>query len=209
MKNRLSLLQQLSIIALISTVLLNTGCILKTAAPATITSTTITQTSTPAIATTSGVTFPPGADLPFENIVPIGNIGGDYTDATPQIIIITNNSGSSLSNSNWVIPEDKNVLDAFDYSRYFAVITFNGWRGGIGDTPFSIKRIWQKANVVYILAHFDDFTITKTYNELNNSQYQITKINKTNLSQTGEITFQLLDESGKERAVATATIAGN
>ena len=209
MKNRISLLQQLSAIVLISTVLLNTGCVSKTTTPAIVTSDVITPTSTSAAAITSGVTFPSGADLPYENMVPIGNIGGDYTDSTAQIIIVTNNSGSSLSNSNWVIPEDKNVLDAFDYSQYFAVITFNGWRGGIGDPPFSIKRIWQQANVVYILAHFDDFTITKTYNELNNSQYQIIKINKTNLSQTGEITFQLLDETGTERAVVTATIMGN
>ena len=200
MKNQLSLLQQLSVIVFILAILLNTGCVSKTAATSTITSTAVNQTSTPAIATTSNVTFPSGADLPFENMIPIGNIGGDYADATPQIIVITNNTDSFLSNSNWVIPEDKNLLSAIDYSRYFAVITFNGWRGGIGDPPFSVKRIWQKDNVVYILAHFDDFTITKTYDELNNSQYQITKINKTNLAQTGAITFQLLDETGKERA---------
>jgi len=209
MKNRINLLRLIFVISYILAVFLNTACTSKTTTPAIVTSAATAPTSTSAAATTSGVTFPPGADLRFENIVPIGNIGGDYTDSTAQIIIVTNNSGSFLSNSNWVIPEDKNILDAFDYSQYFAVITFNGWRGGIGDPPFSITRIWQKANVVYILAHFDDFTITKTYNELNNSQYQITKINKTNLSQTGEITFRLLDESGKERAVATATIAGN
>ena len=189
--------------------LLNSGCVSKTAALSTITSTAVNQTSTPAIATTSNVTFPSGADLPFENMIPIGNIGGDYAGATPQIIVITNNTDSFLSNSNWVIPEDKNLLSAIDYSRYFAVITFNGWRGGIGDPPFGINKIWQKDNVVYILAHFDDFTITKTYDELNNSQYQITKINKTNLAQTGAITFQLLDETGKERATTTVNITGN
>jgi hypothetical protein len=209
MKNRINLLQRISVITFILAILLIAGCVSKTTESETTTAAMATQTSTPATATTSSVIFPPGTDLPFENMVPIGNIGGDYTDVSAQIIIITNNTDSFLSNNNWVITEDKNMLDAIDYSQYFAVITFNGWRGGIGDTPFSVNRIWEKNNFVYILAHFDDFTITKTYNELNNSQYQITKINKTNLSQTGEITFQLLDETGKERATTTVNITGN
>lgn len=173
--------------------LLLTGCEEKriNTSPSSLTSETEISTS---------VIFPSGTDLDFNLVGEFGDIGGAYNEKSGQIIVIANKTDSFLPNTDWVKPEHKNTILEIDYSQYFVILAFNGWRGGIGNPSFNIKRIWQKDNNIYVLAHFDDFIPGATSVPLYNSQYQAAKINRIDIIQTGEITFKLLDESGKERA---------
>jgi len=206
MKNRINLLQQLSAITLIATVLLNTGCVSKTTAPATITSAATTQTSTSATATASSVIFPPGTDLAFLTIVGSGQVGGPYLDSAAQIRVLTDSQSASAI-TGMVYSGDGDTRFAINYQQYVAMVVFNGFRDGISSN-LKVLKIRQSGNTVYILTHFNDgggsYALPAT-----SSQYQAVEIERNSFIQTGEITFQLLDESGKERAVTTATITGN
>jgi hypothetical protein len=175
-------------------VMVLTGCI-KT--PPTI-SPTPSETTTPP---PTG-TFPPGTDLAFETIVKSGNLGGSYEGTAAQIVVI-NDIKAPPRGLEWVNPEYQDKINAVDYSQFFVLMAFNGFRGGIS-SDFSIQRIWQNAGTVYVLAHFNDIVPQGTSLSATNSQYQVVKISKAQITHLGTITFKLLDETGKERATATS-----
>ena len=69
----------------------------------------------------------------------------------------------------------------------------------------TIKEIIQEKGTVYISAHLDD-PLGGPSIPIESSQYNVLAISKTNLIQFGEITFILLDNTGKERASVTAEV---
>jgi hypothetical protein len=71
--------------------------------------------------------------------------------------------------------------------------------GRIGtSTYFRIEKILINNNTVYVLAHFDDGSTTSL--AMVSSQFQAVMVERKLLAQSGEITFVLLDQTGKERA---------
>jgi len=202
----------MSPLALILAVLLNIGCMSKTTEPATLTVAASSQTSIsattlkPATATSSSVIFPPGTDLAFVTIIGGRTVGGPYLDSTTQIRVLTDSQSASAI-TGMVYSDDGDTLLAMNYRQYVAIVVFNGFRDGIGSN-LEILKIRQSGNTVHIVAHFDDGG--GQYSEaITSSQYQAVEIERNSFIRTGEITFQLLDESGKERATTTVNITGN
>ena len=131
-----------------------------------------------------------------------GRVGGPYTGVNAQIRVINSIQTVPPEALQWVYSDSKDTILAVDYSQCFVVIVFNGYRGGI-TTIMQIKRIWQVNNNVFVLAHFNDPPppgVTLTVLPATSSQYQVVKISRTQLTQSGAITFSLLDETGYERA---------
>jgi hypothetical protein len=103
---------------------------------------------------------------------------------------------------SWVQPEYRQRILDVDYSKYIVVMAFNGFRGGIF-SDFKIQKILRDSGTINILAHFNDFIPDATSLSSSSSQYQVVKIDRTQITHTGAITFRLFDESGQERATAT------
>ncbi len=163
-----------------------------------ITTTFSTITTTTTINSTVTVTFPSGDQLPYETIVPSGAVGGGYPDRAGLIRVFTD-SQSPTEVSDWIYPYHETTIFQVDYERYLVILVFNGWRGGIGtSTYFRIEKILINNNTVYVLAHFDDGSTTSL--PAASSQYQAVMVERKLLAQSGEITFVLLDQTGKERA---------
>jgi hypothetical protein len=154
---------------------------------------------------TASVSLPQGNDLTFETIVEPGRVGGPYQEDSAQIRVISFIQTPLPEALNWVYPDSETKILAVDYSQYFVVIVFNGYRGGIF-SYLRIQRIWQNAGAIYVLAHFNDFQPAATALPATNSQYQAVKISRTQITQSGAFTFRLLDETGQERATVTANI---
>jgi len=94
-------------------------------------------------------------------------------------------------------------INNFDFSEYFIIMVFNGFRGGRGD-PMKIEGIRQDEDTVNIYVTFDDNL--STVNPVLSSQYGVLKIGREEMTQSGEITFTLIDQNGQERASATYNI---
>jgi hypothetical protein len=134
-------------------------------------------------------------------------VGGPYEDSAAQIrVIITSPTVSEVT--GMVYSDDANALLKVDYQRYFVIAAFNGWRSNIYG-EFKINRIWQSGNTILIKATFNDLiigTTPATYLPATSSQYQAVKLDRGVLTQSGELTFRLLDESGTERATTNSII---
>lgn len=92
----------------------------------------------------------------------------------------------------------------FDFSEYFILMVFNGFRGGWGD-PMRIEGIRQDEDTVNIYVTFDDNL--STVNPELSSQYGVLKIGRKEITQFGEITFTLIDQNGQERTKATYEVS--
>jgi hypothetical protein len=160
----------------------------------------------PSETTSPSVTLPPGTELPFDSVLYSGNLGGPYEGKSAQIRVIQDIQTLTPEWFDWVDPQEQNAILSIDYSKYFVVIAFNGYRTSIY-SDLSIQRIWQSENEVFVLAHFNDFISGATSLPAFNSQYQVVKIDKTLITHLGEITFRLLDELGEERARAVYDIS--
>jgi hypothetical protein len=157
-------------------------------------------TATSNAALTHTTVLPTGTDVAFQTVAGPSHLAGSYADRAAQIRLLAD-SQSVYDVFGWLSSYDADRLFSVDYQRYFVVVAFNGWRGGIGiGTYFGIERIWQDDATVYVQAHFDDGSATSL--AMNSSQYQGVKIDRSVLAQSGVITFKLLDETGKERASA-------
>jgi len=189
-------------------ILLLMGCKQGNTAPVSSSYTDVSTTTTFSTTVNSQTTsfLPSGTDLPFLTIIGPGQVGGPYLDSAAQIRVLTDSQSASAI-TGMVYSGDGDTLFAINYQQYVAMVVFNGFRDGI-NSNLKVLKIRQSGNTVYILTHFDDgggsYGLPAT-----SSQYQAVEIERNSFIQTGEITFQLLDESGKERAVATATITGN
>jgi hypothetical protein len=165
-----------------------------------------TPTSPAAAAPTSTVLLPTGTDLAFETIVQPGRVGGPYTGDVAQIQAIDNAQIEPAEVLEWVYPDDKAKILAVDYTKYFVLMIFNGYRGGIS-SYLKIWRVWQGVDSVFVLVHFNDIQPSATSLPAYNSQYQVVQISRTQITQFGAIAFKLLDEAGRERATSIETIS--
>ena len=74
--------------------------------------------------------FPPGKDLMFTTMVGGHTVGGPYEGQSGQIRVLMDIQ-SVAEISGWVYSYDSESLLKVDYAHYFAILGFNGWRGGI------------------------------------------------------------------------------
>ncbi|MDD5094661.1 MAG: hypothetical protein PHV74_09820 [Dehalococcoidia bacterium] len=154
-------------------------------------------------------TLSPGTDLKFEKIVePERNIGFLYREDSAQIRVITSAQTPLPEEIEWVNAVSQTKILTVDYSEYFVVMVFNGYRSGISSN-LKVQGIWQSAGAICVLAHFNDYQPDATSLSNTNSQYEVVKISRAQLSQHGEIVFVLSDETGNERARTTQMVLQN
>ncbi len=133
-------------------------------------------------------------------------MGGTYKGERAQILVIPSIHTPEPEELEWVNSLDQTKILEVDYPKYFVVIVFNGYRGGIF-SQINILRIWKNTDMIFVVAHFNDFVPQATSLPAYNSQYQVVKISKQQIAHPGVLTFQLLDESGKERARVMAEVS--
>jgi hypothetical protein len=153
--------------------------------------------------------LPPGKGISFEHF----SISDYYhrSEKTAQIWVIDSlqqyNRPEGIewdppSNNNQ--PEPPPEISTFDFSQYFILMVFNGYRANYGE-PMKIKGIRQDKGTVNIWIHLDDnpATVIPVYS----SQYNVLQISREEMTQFGEITFKLIDQNGQERATATYEVS--
>ena len=124
--------------------------------------------------------FPPGKDVPFETIIGGSNIGGLYKEEIAQIRVISSKQSLPPERLDWVIPEYRDKVLTVDYSKYFVVMVFNGYRGGISSV-FNILNIRKHDREIFVYAHFNDNDNGGSSSAFN-SQYQVVKISKEQIT---------------------------
>jgi hypothetical protein len=133
-------------------------------------------------------------------------VGGPYQDESSQLRVIMDIASVS-SLSSMLYSYDMDALLKVDYTHYFVVIAFNGYRGGIYNS-FTITSILQSGNRILISAIFNDRIVETTpitIVPVNSSPYQAVQIDRNILPKTGNLTFKLLDENGSVRASSILT----
>jgi hypothetical protein len=145
-------------------------------------------------------TLPAGKELAFNTISK--EQYDAYRENSPRIFIVTANQ-TIPDNNPWIKNEEVIKLNSIDYSKYFAIIAFNGFLG-YRRSDFEINKIIQDKNIINVVSHFS--TISATTIPANSSESHIVTVSKESLIQYGEITFKLLDESGQEKAKAIREI---
>jgi len=150
--------------------------------------------------------FPPGKDLPFETMIP-GNSGDSlYKEESAQIRVFSYQM-SMPYNLDWIDPYYRPQIMSVDFSKYFIVMVFNGYRTVISRV-FSILRISQRNGDIFILAHFSDKPGAYDLGlQAENSQYQVVKISNQFITTGRAYTFRVFDESKVERARTTYAIS--
>jgi len=127
---------------------------------------------------------------------------------TPAYVFIMTNAKSPLPD-RWeyytpFAPErEEKTIEDVDFSKNFLLFVSMGFQGVTGP-GITVERIWQVQEIIYIQANFDSGgpTVQPMWSEPTN----IVKVSKDNMTQFGDITFRLLDQSGEERATATYEI---
>jgi hypothetical protein len=148
---------------------------------------------------------PPGKRISYEHV----SIGDYYhkSESTAQIWVINSlqqyNRPQGIewkpNPPNPQLSEPPSEINNFDFSEYFIIMVFNGFRGGWGD-PMKIEGIRQDRDTVNIWVTFDDNLATSI--PILSSQYSVLQISREEMTQSGEITFTLIDQNGQERASA-------
>jgi hypothetical protein len=192
------------------------GCVPSTQNKSPLINPTSNPTTSPSVSSPDGlisssnlspsITLPSGTELTFENIIKSGNLGGSYQGETAQIRVVSSLQTPLPEEFNWIYPDSKNMILAVDFTKYFVVMVFNGSRGGIYSN-LKILQIWQTVDMILVLTHFNDFIPQATSLPASNSQYQVVKIARTQITQPGVNMFKLLDGSGQERAITIQNIS--
>ncbi len=94
---------------------------------------------------------------------------------------------------------DQAILQSADYSRSFLVIAFFGLGSSDQD---EITNVWQRNGDIWVQAKF----VNPPENSEKVSPYQIIQIDKSRLSQFGDISFRLLDSEKMDKAKIMQTI---
>jgi hypothetical protein len=144
-----------------------------------------------------------GKELKFEKVGFVGNVGGSYQGSEARIYIINTLPKSSSEELKWLLANYQEKIMEVDYSKYFVILAFNGFRYGIFSL-IDIINIRQNADTVFVIAHFNDIQPEATSLQSTNSQYYAVKITREQIVGTGSITLRLLDEKGQERAITIA-----
>jgi len=141
---------------------------------------------------TAGVAMSAATELNFKTIsIANDHIGNANRDT--QIEVISEKSNSVIP----IDPLDQAKIDSTDFSKNYVIAVFYGWRG-YANTAMEIKRVYQDKNIIYVSVYFEipAGTVAPGYS----SSYRIIEISKESMPQFGDITFKLLDDTGKEKA---------
>lgn len=130
------------------------------------------------------------------------DINYSYHSESGMIKIISSNLSFPREALLWVTHEDHKKILEVDYSEYFVLAAFNGFRTNIY-TKFNIERISINNNTILVTAHFNEYDKSQAMLAAYSSSYEVVKINWNQIPQKVPITFKLLDEKGKERARTT------
>jgi hypothetical protein len=111
-------------------------------------------------------TLPPGTDLSFQTIFDSGSfdISNDIVD-NAHIVVISSNQTLPVEAFNWIRPEYQSRILEVDYSKYFVVMVFNGYRISIY-SMINIQQIRADAGTIFVLAHFNDSYPNATSSQL-------------------------------------------
>jgi hypothetical protein len=145
-------------------------------------------------------TLPSGTNLDFSTI----SIRHEYTEnpvytRVAKIVII---SSKPVNNIEGITLESTDRINEVDFSKHFVLVLFHGTT--YPGNGIQVERIWQNEKTIYILAQFQKTGVTVI--PIDSGPYVVVQIVKDSLTQFGQTTFVLLDESGKERAEATYEI---
>ena len=151
--------------------------------------------------TTTSTTNPPENSLAFDDF--FIHISLKDQDIPTQIHVMISNDSPLPPVIDQISAEAQTKLDAVDFSQNFILFAFMGYQGVTGPT-IKITKIWQINNTIYVEAYFDKGG--PTYQPASSSPVNIVKVSKENMIHFSEITFILLDQDGKERAIATCEI---
>ena len=149
-----------------------------------------------------------GTQLVFEQLVLQGrDPGGTYRGNRAHLIVLSSSKNQLSKTLEWVRPVDKDKILSVDYSNYVVILAFNGFRELL-DRVFTVERIIQTDKAILVIARFNEFIpeATSLITITDNSQYDAVKISKSQITHNGRITFQLVDQTGKVRATATAEV---
>ena len=98
------------------------------------------------------------------------------------------------------------ALGSVDFSEYFVVFVFRGMQPVWSNTEFQITSVVENDREVHIATGVVVRTANSAVSEFL-SPTEAIKIEKGRMHRYGEITFRLVDESGKEMASTTAVIS--
>ena len=153
--------------------------------------------------TTTGTTK---SELAYTLITGGDKGGSPYLSEDAQIRIITDNK-LATEITDMMTSDSTDPLLKVDYTHYFVIAAFNGWRGNLYNS-FQIQYVEQIGNTILITATFNDLSIgitPATFIPAYSSQYQAVQLDRSIFPKTGTLTFKLLDENGTERASTIAT----
>jgi hypothetical protein len=143
--------------------------------------------------------------ISFEKVA--NDISLSYSGESALIYIFSSNQSYPKESIKWVMDNDLNKILEVDYSEYFVLAAFNGFRTNIYPPGFNIKRVEKhNNNTVLVIAHFNEYEKGQVILPSYSSYYEVVKIRRDQITQSGTITFKLLDEKGKERARTTAEL---
>lgn len=97
--------------------------------------------------------------LIFETIagVPLGDsLGGSYPGEKARIYVISSNETLPAEALNWVTVYDQETILNVDYSKYFVVVGFNGWRVVIYSVYYGKKSCSVATQSQYLLILMTD-----------------------------------------------------
>ena len=156
----------------------------------------------------ASVTSPPGNQLAFEDFRLAVAKMGVSTDTPAYVFVMTNTKSPLPDRWEYFTPfaperEEKTIEDV-DFSKDFLLFVSMGFKSVTGP-KITVERIWQVQETIYIQANFDT-AVGQTVQPMFSEPTTIIKVSKDNMTQFGEITFVLLDQSGKERATTTCEI---
>ena len=152
----------------------------------------------------------PGTKVPYEIINDTLFTNSYYEDNNAKISIINNLDLIPEETIDWIyFKEDKESILAVDYTQYFLVLLFNGYRISTSapiNEQFHLLNVWRNGNKITFHAHFDDVKPGGPTYFSDSSEYLVVKIKRTDLKVTGDIVFSLIDEERKERASTSYVI---
>jgi hypothetical protein len=149
----------------------------------------LTSPSTPAL--------PPGIDLEFDTI----GITKNWSEGSKTYFLqIIPNASESLIEKIYKTIELE--IKSINFNQYFVIVAFMGY-----STPgrgFEIKRIRQNNNEIYVMVDIQKREETSAPSAT--TPYHIVKVNKAKMTQSGKITFRLVDQNGDKKYETTKEI---
>ena len=136
---------------------------------------------------------PQETSLPFETIerkdwVSTGQV---YKAREPGVIVIARPEDVTSLN-NWVTEDAKAQLQTLDYTTYFALAVFQGWKGTDGYS-IQIERITRQEDNVTILVLLQEPRPDERKNDIVTSPYHLVQVQKVGVWDRN-ITFTVVED---------------